>query len=204
MIKWSEFRDGDLLFEAFLPEHERQPMSWLLRTSRRGHVIDEQRIGLVWPPRFGPDAGDVAMLEGTLDAVIVRVKALPPPETDGPYQAAAPEAVELDPYVHAVLHGLLAEYVEAEASVKLTPEQTAAYLDLDVGLQANGLFPMAITPGRDARMRKLIALARLAASDKRVKPRTSELFAALIRDDVPAVRLVLEQAGVNLEPPATG
>lgn len=204
MIKWSEFRDGEFLFEAFLPEHERQSKSWLLRTSRRGHVIDEERISLVWPPRFGPDLGDVALLESTLDVVIDRVKTLSPPESDGAYQAGAIEAVDPNPYVHAVLHGLLVEYVEAEASLKLSPEQTAAYLELDLGLGADGLFPMAITPRRDARMRKLTALAHLAASDERVKPRTSDLVAALIQDDVPAIRLVLEQAGVNLEPPAGG
>ncbi len=193
MIKWGEFREGDFLFEAFLPEHERQPKCWLLRTSRRGHVIDEQRIELVWPPRLGPDAGDVASLEGALDAVIDRVKALSPPESAGAYQAGAPQAVDSDPYVHAILDGLLTEYVEAETSLRLTPEQTAAYLDLDLGHRADGLFPMAITPRRDARMRRLTALARLATGDERVKERIPDIVEGVIREDIPAIRLVLEQ-----------
>lgn len=199
MIKWGEFREAGFLFEAFLPEHEGQQLSWVMRTSCRGHVVDERRIQLVWPPRFGPDAGDVARLESALDAVIERVKGLFLPESEGTYKAGAPEAVDPDPYVYAALHGLLAEYVEAEATLQLSPEQTAAYLDLDPGYRAEGLFPMAITPRRDARMRKLAALARLVISDDRVRGRAPELVAALMRDDAPAIRAVFEQAGLHGE-----
>lgn len=201
MIKWGEFRDDDLLFEAFLPEHERQPQDWLLRTSRRGHIIEERRIELVWPPRFGPDSGDVATLERALDAAMAMARTLAPMESAGAYRAGASESVDPDPYVHAVLHGLLTEYVAAEAALGITPEQTAAHLGLDVGLQAGGLFPMAITPRRDARMRKVTLLAGLARSDRRVSGRIPELVAALIREDVPAIKLVLEQCGVEPERP---
>jgi hypothetical protein len=199
VIKWGEFRDGGFLFEAFLPEHEGQQLSWVIRTSCRGHVVDERRIQLVWPPRFGPDAGDVARLESVLDVVIESVKRLSLPESEGAYEAGASEAVDPDPYVHAALHGLLDEYVEAEATLQLSPEQSAAYLDLDPGLSAQGLFPMAITPRRDARMRKLAALARLVISDDRVRGRAPELVAALMRDDSPAIRAVFEQAGLHGE-----
>lgn len=199
MIKWGEFRDGEFLFEAFLPEHEGQQLSWVMRTSGRGHVLDERRIQLVWPPRFGPDAGDVARLESVLDVVMESVKELSLPESEGIYKAGVPKAVDPDPFVHAALHGLLAEYVEAEATLQLSPEQTAAYLDLDPGLSAEGLFPMAITPRREARMRKLAALARLVISDDRVRGRAPELVAALMRDDAQAIRAVFEQAGLHGE-----
>lgn len=203
MIKWGEFRDGAFLFEAFLPEHEEQQLSWVMRTSSRGHVVDERRIQLVWPPRFGPDAVDVARLESVLDVVMEGFKELSLPESEGAYEAGAPAAVDPDPYVHAALHGLLAEFVDAEATLQLSPEQTAAYLDLDPGLSAEGLFPMAITPRREARMHKLAALARLVIGDDRVRGRAPELVAALMRDDALAIRAVFEQAGLHGEGPVS-
>lgn len=30
MIKWAEFREGAVLFEAFLPEGDRESRNWLL------------------------------------------------------------------------------------------------------------------------------------------------------------------------------
>lgn len=109
MIKWGEFKDGDAVFEAFLPEHDRESDAWLLRSSRHGYILEERRVHLTWPPRFGPDSGDVAQIEAELDASMARVALLQPPATQGGYVPDPCDDVVSEPHVLAVLDALLAE-----------------------------------------------------------------------------------------------
>src|SRR5689334_14769802 len=113
MIKWSEFFELGVLFEAFLPEHERERHAWLLRVSRNGHILEERYVGLTWPPRFGPDAGDVAVLEGELDGALARVgEGRNAPLSPGDYVPRPSEVADTSPWTYAVLHQLLSDYVE--------------------------------------------------------------------------------------------
>lgn len=199
MIKWSEFVEKGVVFEAFLPEHEKQRHAWLLRASCNGHVLEERCVRLVWPPRFGPDAGDVAAVEAELDAALSRLAGHVAPVSTGSYMSEPSQIVEPSPRGCAILHQLLAEYVEAESSLHFTPERTARFLDLPVGQRAEGLFPMAITPRRDGRMRKLIALAGIAGNHPSVAERVPEIEDAIIRDDVAAIGLILRELGIDAD-----
>lgn len=199
MIKWGEFKDGDTVFEAFLPEHDRESDAWLLRSSRQGHILEERRVRLTWPPRFGPDSGDVAQIEAELDASMARVASLQPSATHGGYVPDPCDDVAAEPHVLAVLAALLAEYIEAEKALGLTEEQSRTYLGLPHGTRADGLYPMAVTPKRDGQLRRMIALARVVERDSRISPRKSELLAAVLADDISCVRGILSAQGVELE-----
>lgn len=197
MIKWSEFREGDVLYEAFLPEHERETSGWLLRASCRGHVLAERRETLTWPPRFGPDMGDVAVLEAITEGLVTELASAQVPEGEGPYVAPASELGPFDPYVHAVLYALVEEYARSEATFALTEEQSTAYLSLPVRANARGLYPMAVTPERDHRMRRLIALERVLSSRADLQPHKDTLLQAVLACDLPRLRMVLQDLGVD-------
>lgn len=197
MIKWSEFAEGDSLFEAFLPEHDRESSSWLLRWSRNGHIVEERRVGLTWPPRFGPDAGDVAQIEAVLDTMIKGLSTQQPLETRGDYMPAPFSPLLSEPHVLAALAVCVAEYMDAERMLGLNEEETRRYLALPDRAKADGLYPMAVTPERDFRMRRLIILARLIEQDARAAPRRTELIAAVLADDVPAIVRILEDSGIQ-------
>lgn len=154
MIKWAEFRQDDVLYEAFLPEHEREIQEWLLRASSRGHVLEERRRTLSYEPRFGPDSGDVAALEAELDKAIARVATLDAPSTDGTYVAKPIEVEEPSPQLHFVLHMAIQDYCNSEGALGISVDQTADFLELPPGMGAAGLFPFAVTPKRFDRMRK--------------------------------------------------
>lgn len=198
MIKWGEFKDGDAVFEAFLPEHNAESDAWLLRSSRHGHILEERRVRLTWPPRFGPDSGDVAQIEAELDASMARVAQLQPSAMPGTYVPGPCNEAPTEPHVLAVLANLLTEYVEAEKALGLTHDQSRAYLSLPDGASAGDLYPIAITPDRDGRIHRLIGLARVVARDSRVLPRKPELLAAVLAGDVQAIRSVLAAQGVQL------
>ncbi len=197
MIKWSEFAEGDSLFEAFLPEHDRESSSWLLRWSRNGHIVEERRVGLTWPPRFGPDAGDVAQIEAVLDNLITGLSAQPPLETPGDYVPTPISPLTSEPHVLAALAVCVAEYIDAERILGLNEEETRRYLALPDRAKADGLYPMAVTPERDHRMRRLITLARLLEQDARAAPRRTELIAAVLADDVPTIVRIRVESGIQ-------
>jgi len=197
VIKWSEFAEGDSLFEAFLPEHDRESCSWLLRWSRNGHIVEERRVGLTWPPRFGPDVGDVAQIEAVLDSLISGLSAPPPLETSGDYVPAPFSPLSSEPHVLAALAVCVAEYIEAERALGLNEEETRRYLALPDRAKADGLYPMAVTPERGSRMRRLITLSSLLAQDARAAARRTELIAAVLADDVPAIVRLLEDSGIQ-------
>lgn len=198
MIKWSEFREGDVLYEAFLPEHERETCGWLIRASCRGHVLAERRETLTWPPRFGPDMGDVAVLEAITDGLVTELATAQVPDGEGPYVPPASELGPVDPYVHAVLYALVEEYAQSEAAFGLTEEQSTAYLSLPVRASARGLYPLAVTPERDHRMRRLIALERVLSSRSDLQPHKDTLLEAVLAYDIPRLRTVLKDLGVEI------
>ena len=197
MIKWSEFKEGDSLFEAFLPEHDRESAAWLLRWSCNGHVIEERRVRLIWPPRFGPDVGDVAKIEAELDTLINNSTQRPHEAVGGAYVPREYFPLPSEPHVLAGLAVQLAEYVEAEAFLGLDDEQTREYLGLPDGTRADGLYPMAITPEREGRMRRIVALTSLLRRDCRAQLRNAELLAAVLAHDVSTIAKILEAQGIE-------
>lgn len=197
MIKWSEFVEGDSLFEAYLPEHNCESCSWLLRWSRNGHIVEERRIGLTWPPRFGPDVGDVAQIEAVLDKLITGLAAQPPLKISGDYVPAPFSPLPSEPHVLAALALCVAEYIDAERMLGLNAEETHRYLALPDHATVDGLYPMAVTPERDRRMRRLVTLAKLLEKDTRAAPRRTELIAAALAEDVPAIVRILEDSGIQ-------
>jgi hypothetical protein len=196
VIKWSEFAEGDSLFEAFLPEHDRESCSWLLRWSRNGHIVEERRVGLTWPPRFGPDVGDVAQIEAVLDTLITGLSAQQSLETPGDYLPRPFSPLPSEPHVLAALAVCAAEYIDAERILGLNAEETRRYLALPDRATADGLYPIAVNPERDRRMRRLITLAKLLEQDPRAAPRRTELIAATLAEDGPAIVRILEQIGI--------
>lgn len=198
MIKWREFLEGDVLYEAFLPEHEREACGWLVRASCRGHVLAERRETLTWPPRFGPDVGDVAVLEAIADELVKGLATAKVPEGEGPYVPPASELEPIDLYVHAVLYALVEEYAKSEAALGLTVDQSTAYLSLPVRANARGLYPLAVTPERDHRMRRLIALDRVLSSRTELQPHKATLLEAVLASDTSRLRTVLHDLGVDI------
>lgn len=198
MIKWSEFREGDVLYEAFLPEHQRETCGWLIRASCRGHILAERRETLTWPPRFGPDVGDVAVLEAITDALVKELATAQVPDGEGPYVPPASKLRPVDPYMHAVLYALVEEYAKAEAAFGLTEEQSTAYLSLPVCAHARGIYPLAVTPERDHRMRRLIALDRVLGGRADLQAHKHTLLEAVLAYDIPRLRAVLQELGVDI------
>lgn len=197
MIKWGEFRDGDAVFEAFLPEHDRESGGWLLRQSCNGHIIEERRVRLTWPPRFGPDVGDVAQIEAELDALITSEPGRKPPETRGKYMPTPFSPLPSDLTVLAALATCLSEFVEAARALALSDEQTRAYLYLPERAIADGLYPVAITPRRESRMLRVIALARLLERDNRAESRRAELITAVLAEDISTIGRILDDQGIT-------
>ena len=198
MIKWSEFHEGNVLYEAFLPEHERESCAWLLRASCRGHILKEVRHRLTWPPRFGPDSGDVAAVEAIAEKLIAELTHTEVPPGAGPYLPSTDDVPQVDPVVHAIHYALIEEFAEAETSLRLSPEQTAKYLKLPVCASARGLFPVAVSSERGDRMRRLIALGHLVKSRRDVESIKSELLNALLAYDLPQLRILLGAGGSDL------
>jgi hypothetical protein len=199
VIKWSEFEEGGVRFEAFLPEHENEDHAWLLRASARGHILDERQVPLTWPPRFGPDRDDVAVVEAAVERQIIEVANRDVPEQPGPYQPGKCLITSPDPLVYAMRVALIDQFADAEAALGLTREQTAAFLGLPGNVAVKQLYPFAVTPHRDNRLHRAIALASLLARHERVAERRKDLIDATLRDDRVALEDVLKSCGVDDE-----
>ncbi len=198
MIKWSEFREGEVLYEAFLPEHEEEPCDWLIRASSRGHILGERRHPLTWPPKFGPDAGDVAAVEAITEVMITEVAAADVPDGEGTYVPSTVDLSPSEPILHAMLYALVEQYAQAEGSLGLSEEQSASYLGLPICAGARGLYPFAVTRNRDDRMNRLIALDHALKSRTELQSIRVELLTAVLDYDMVLLRNLLGAAGVEI------
>lgn len=197
MIKWGEFHEGDVLYEAFLPEHEQEPCEWLVRASCRGHILGERHLSLTWPPKFGPDVDDVAAVEAMAGTLITELANAPVPDGAGAYVPATIDLPPTEPILHAMLYAVIEQYAQAEASIGLSEEQSAAYLGLPVRAAARGLFPFAVTSARDDRMHRLIALDHVLKNHANLRAVKSELLSAVLDSDISRLRALLKAAGVD-------
>jgi hypothetical protein len=196
MLKWHELEEGQTLYEAFLPEHDLDPQEWLLRAVRRGHVVAERRVPLVWRPTFGPDGGDIAALEAALESLIADLGAEAPPTTDGSYVRRPVEIAPPDPWQHASQYSILEEFTSAISALEFGDAEAAAWLELPSGYPVVGLLPVGVTSSRYQRMRQVVALYHLVEHNPLVSQRKDSLIAALLREDRHALQIELEAAGV--------
>lgn len=199
MIKWAEFIDGNFLYEAFLPEHEQEACEWLLRASCRGHILAERRRSLTWPPKFGPDGGDVAALEAMTEVLFAEMSSVAVHEGTGAYVPGTVAVAQAEPFLHAVLCALVEDYSRAEVSLGLDGQQSTAYLDLPICASASGLYPFAVTPKRDDRMRRMIALDRALKARAELQAIKGELLSSVLEANIPRLRALVGAAGVDIE-----
>lgn len=197
MIKWAELRDGDVLYEVFLPEHESEACDSLLRASSRGHILGERRLSLTWPPRFGPDVDDMAATERMAEKLAVELDSTPRPEGEGTYRAGPIDLPPVEPILLAFSYALVEQFVQAEASLGLSEAQTAAYLHLPVTAGASGLYPYAVTAERDARMRKLIALDVMLKRHPALQTVQADVLNAVLTSDQSTLLELLAKAGLD-------
>lgn len=197
MLKWAQFVDEDTLYEAFLPESDLDGRAWVLRAIRRRHVVAERRVPMVHRPTFGPDSGDVLALEKALDRLIDALRSAPAPESVGTYQAGEICIAPPDPMQHGFLHMLRDGFLESAEDLDLDPAWISALLGLSEGRTADQLYPVAITPLRQGRMERVVALRSLLPRYPSLASQRTELLDAILRDDVGALRSLLNDAGVK-------
>ena len=198
MIKWREYRENGIVFEAFIPEHEQEQLAWLLRASYNGHILVDRRIRMTWMPRFGPDAGDVSTIEEELETLIATISIDAPTGPRGAYSPAAFEALPSDPYTHSSQSTLLERCIRAVDSLGLSETAVGNLLGLPVGRRLDGLLPVAVSPLRADRMNRLIALDVLTGRHPTLRASLDSLLQALVAEDFQAVARMLEFAGVDL------
>ncbi len=68
--QWSSFKERGYTVVAYLPTRFRVPLEFLVKVYRGNNEIKEFRSPMTYEPRFGPDAGDVAVLEERVDKVL--------------------------------------------------------------------------------------------------------------------------------------
>lgn len=200
MIKWVECQEGDYFYEFFLPEHEEEGAQWCVRLSACGHILGERRGLLTWIPRFGPDAGDVAAAEAATVDLAKEFATTALPTATGTYVPSSMTLPPVDPVTHALLHGLIHEFVEAEQALNLTPDQISKYLELPVVSGAQGLHPFAVTSDRDRRMQRMIALTHVLKNHPETAARKDELIQAVLAEDIPTLKRMLNDFGLPAGP----
>jgi hypothetical protein len=72
MFEWGRFGLAGHLFVAFLPNSDQEPLEFTLVVTKTddGTEVRREHIPLNYAPIFGPDAGDVAMLNERVEAII--------------------------------------------------------------------------------------------------------------------------------------
>lgn len=63
--RWSHFSERGYLFIAYMPSKRTIPPRFMVKVFRNGRQIREFYSSMTYEPVFGPDAGDVAVLERT-------------------------------------------------------------------------------------------------------------------------------------------
>lgn len=197
MLKWAEFVDENTLYEAFLPESDLDGSTWLLRAVRRGNIVAERSVPMVHRPTFGPDSGDVLALEDALDRLIDSLRSLPAPGGVGSYQVGEISIATPDPMQHGFLYMLKEEFLESARDLELDPAWVCALLALSEGRTADQLYPVAITPLRQGRMERVVALRSLLPRYPSLASQRAGLLDAILCDDVEALRSLLNVAGVK-------
>jgi hypothetical protein len=170
MLKWSEYSQDGVLFEAYLPGHELEGQQWLIRASRDGVLLAERQIELTWVPRFGPDAGDVAQIEAALDAML---KALSSGRLDASadgrrvtYEAVHPHLKENNPVNAALAHGALEDYSSAAKVLGLDESMCRVFAGLPADLPIAGTLPMMVT---NAMRERMVAVGNVFAQLRSMK-----------------------------------
>jgi len=163
MLKWSEYRESGVLFEAYLPEHAAEPQEWLLRASRDGWILVEQQLRLDWTPRFGPDVGDIAALESALDKLLRELAsgALDKSASElvaAPiYEPPAPQLRASNPLSDALRYDALQYYCEIAKALVLEPQVCSQFIGLADDRPIEGLLPYAVTEAMAERMGLVVA-----------------------------------------------
>jgi hypothetical protein len=164
MLKWSEYRESGVLFEAYLPEHEAEPQEWLLRASRDGWILVEQQLRLDWTPRFGPEVGDIAALESALDELLRKLAAgaldkSPSELLAAPmYEPPAPQLRASNPLSDALRSHALQYYCEITKALALEPDVCSQFIGLAADRPVEGLLPCAVTEAMAERMGLVVAV----------------------------------------------
>lgn len=68
--RWSACKERGYAVIVYLPTRFQSPLEFLVKVYRGNREVKEFRSPMTYEPRFGPDAGDVAVLEGRLDKVL--------------------------------------------------------------------------------------------------------------------------------------
>ena len=197
MLKYGHFEEADTVYEAFLPESDKESSHWLIRASRRGHVVAERHVRIGWRPMFGPDVGDVAALEEGLDRLIVEIKDTPFPDSQGDYVPGEVQIEAPNPLMHAALYAMLQDFPEAAAALGLTREVTSTFLALPAHCRVEDLYPVAVTKERYGRMQRVVALGALSEKHAEVRARSATLIDAVLRDDVDRLKQELDATGLK-------
>ena len=63
MKLFGKFTERGYSVEAFLPTNSSEPGAWTIRIKKGRRLIKKTSVPMLYEPRYGPDAGDVARLE---------------------------------------------------------------------------------------------------------------------------------------------
>lgn len=197
MLKWSEFIDGEIIYEAFLPESTAESGCWLLRASRHGHVLAERQIRLLWAPTFGPDSGDVQALESELEQLMSVMNLPASDQLEGAYTPGPIEIEPPDPLLHAGSYRILGEFRVVCQEFGITG-QSRDYLSLPRACSIEDLYPVAVTNVRLQKMQRFIALKKLVEAYPGLNRALPELVDALLRGNEEAIERILRVNGVRV------
>jgi len=165
MIKWSDYEQSGVIFEAFLPSDEAEPQEWLLRASRNGVLLAERRTRLVWVPRFGPDVSDVAQLEEALDGMLVDLSSgVLDAKADGrkvTVEPARPIAAANSPENAALAHIALTAYAKTLQTLQLPPPLFLAFARLPPTTALGSLLPTTVSVEMRSHMLAVVAVGNL-------------------------------------------
>ncbi|GEM_PF-3459012 len=68
--RWSHFAERGYLFVAYMPSKRMVPPRFMVKVFRNGRQVRGFYSSMTYDPVFGPDAGDVAVLERTSAQVL--------------------------------------------------------------------------------------------------------------------------------------
>ena len=202
MLKWAEFSSEGTLYEAFLPESDKDGDAWVLRAIRSNQVVAERKVRLAWRPSFGPDSGDLEALESELDRLMEELRVVPVPAHQGAYVAGEVEVDPPDPLHHAALYGLLESFPAVAQTLELEPGWVSRLLGLPEGWRVEDLYPVALTRRRRARMERLAALSNLVFRHPELVARMPVLLVAILHDDADALKAELLAVGLVGDEPS--